>query len=195
MGRKGCVVGDDKNWNYLYSDEKGINKTGLGWVDSFMYFAYSVIVYATDSENNVVHASSFKWLNAGWAKINMVKSSHILEGIKRFATDYEEILESPGLPETDTLRQKYLDLKQAPETDLRPQASSYLQALSKSEAMKTCPKSFRTMVSSGEYLEQMGREEMVRVLLLEYIKENMGRESLISSKNQPQKTQPLALNP
>jgi hypothetical protein len=195
VGKKGCVVGDDKNWNYLYSDEKGINKTGLGWVDSFMYFAYSVIVYAADTTNNVVRVSSFKWLNAGWAKINMVKSSHILEGIKRFASDYKEVLESPDLPEPDKLQQKYLDLKQADEPDLRLQASSYLQALNESEAIKTCPKSFRNMVSSGEYLEQMSREEMIRVLLLEYIKENIGRESFISSKSQIQKAQTLALSP
>ena len=42
IGRKGCVVGDDANWNYLYSDETGLTKTGLGWVDSYMYDAHSI---------------------------------------------------------------------------------------------------------------------------------------------------------
>lgn len=195
VGKKGCVVGDDSDWNYLYSGEKGINKMGLGWVDSYMYYAYSVIVYVANDEKNVVNVGSFKWLNAGWAKINMVKSSHILDGIKRFSSDFKEVLEAPGLPDTEALESRYSELQQSSEEELRQQVMPYLQALNDSNAIKTCPNSFKSMVTSGEYLQQMSREEMVRVILLEYVKENIGKESLISSEIQVNKGRSLASNP
>jgi hypothetical protein len=179
VGKKGCVVGDDKNWNYLYSDQKGLNKTGLGWVSSYMYQAYSVIIYVADSSTNTVHVGSFKWLNAGWAKINMVKSSHILNGIKRFASDFKAVLESPGLPEPSVLADKYRELQQSSEQVLRQQVSQYLQAMSGPENEKVCSSPFKDLVSSGEYLQQMSRGEMVKVLLLEYIKACMGKEPLV----------------
>lgn len=181
VGRKGCVVGDDKNWNYLYSDEKGINTTGLSWVDSYMYFADSVIVYVADPSGNTLQVASFKWLNAGWAKINMVKASHILEGIKRFATDFKDILEAPSLPDPESLERKYAELKQTSEEQLRQLVSPYFAALSESEDIKSCPSSFRKMVSSGEYLANIERDEMVRILLLEYVKMKLGRAPLLST--------------
>ncbi len=189
VGKKGCVVGDDKNWNYLYSDQKGLNKTGLGWVSSYMYQAHSVIIYVADSSTNTVHVGSFKWLDAGWAKINMVKSSHILNGIKRFASDFKAVLESPGLPEPSVLADKYRELQQSSELILRQQVAHYLQAMSGSENEKVCSSPFKGLVSSGEYLQQMNRGEMVKVLLLEYIKECMGRKPLVSLASQPTQSQ------
>lgn len=194
VGKKGCVVGEDKDWNYLYSGEKGINKMGLGWVDSYMYYAYSVIIFVANTETNMVNVGSFKWLNAGWAKINMVKSSHILDGIKRFSSDFKAVLESPGLPETEVLESKYSELQQKSEEKLRQQVFPYLQALNDSDAIKTCPSSFKSMVTSGEYLQQMSREEMVRVILLEYVKENIGKDALISSETQAKNERTLASN-
>lgn len=190
VGKKGCVVGDDKNWNYLYSGETGLNKTGLGWVDSYMYYADSVIIYIADSSANVLRVGSFKWLNAGWAKINMVKSSHILNGMKRFASDFKAVLESPGLPEARVLEGKYKELLLFSEQDLRQMVAPYLQALSDTGVLDACSKIFRSMVSSGKYLQQMSHGEMVRVLLLEYIKGYVGREPLgrIASQRMPTET-------
>ncbi len=42
VGKKGLVVGDDSDWNYLYTGEKGCTRTGLGWVKSYMYASDSV---------------------------------------------------------------------------------------------------------------------------------------------------------
>ena len=195
VGRKGCVVGDDKNWNYLYSDEKGINTTGLGWVDSYMYFADSVIVYIADPAGHTLRVGSFKWLNAGWAKINMVKASHILEGIKRFATDFKDILEAPSLPDPASLERKYMELKQTDEEQLRQRVSPYFAALSESEDINSCPSSFRKMVSSGEYLESIERDEMVRILLLEYVKTKLGRDTLLSDSSDSKSDQVVVSSP
>ncbi|MGB3223568.1 MAG: hypothetical protein WBB23_12270 [Desulforhopalus sp.] len=192
VGKKGCVVGDDSNWNYLYSGEKGLNTTGLGWVSSYMYHAHSVLIYVVDSSANTIRVGSFKWLNAGWAKMNMVKSSHILNGIIRFASDFKEVLESPGLPDALVLENKYKGLLQRNEQDLRKTVSQYLQALKDSGASELRSNPFKKLISSGKYLEQMDKEELVKVVLLEYVKENIGKKSLISlasqSKEKPTST-------
>lgn len=180
VGKKGCVVGNDKDWNYLYSDETGLNKGGMGWVSSYMYKAHSVIIYVADSEKQVVHIGSFKWLDAGWAKINMVKSSHILNGIKRFASDFKTVLEAPGLPTAQDLAEKYRTLLQSDEVELRQSASVYLQALVDEGSKGVLSNPFKKLLSSGQYLEEMSRGEMVKVLLLDYIKKNIGKESLVS---------------
>jgi hypothetical protein len=185
VGKKGCVVGDDNNWNYLYSEEKGLNTTGLGWVDSYLYHANSILIYVVDSSSNVIHVGSFKWLDAGWAKMNMVKSSHILNGIKRFASDFKTVLEAPGLPKAPVLADKYRELLHSSEQSLRRMVSSYLQALSNSGASELRANPFKSLLSSGEYLRQMSHEEMVRVLLLEYVKGCIGKEPLVRFASQP----------
>ena len=45
VGKRGVVLGDDTDWTYLYSDKKGLDKPGLGWVSSYMYDSFSIIVY------------------------------------------------------------------------------------------------------------------------------------------------------
>jgi hypothetical protein len=179
VGKKGCVVGDDKDWNYLYSDETGLNKTGLGWADTYMYQAQSVLIYVVDSSSNVIHVGSFKWLNAGWAKMNMVNSGHILTGIKRFASDFKVVLEAPGLPGPLVLADKYRGLLKSSEQGLRQKVSSYLQALRRTGASELHSDPFEELLASGKYLQQMSREELVKVLLLEYVKACIGREPLV----------------
>ncbi len=175
VGKKGCIVGDDRDWNYLYADVTGLNKTGLGWVDSYMYYADSVIIYVADSLENVIYVGSFKWLNAGWAKINMVNSDHILNGIKRFALDFKAVLEAPGLPAVPLLAGKYRALKESSEESLRQMVSPYLQGLISSGASGVRSNPFKSLLASGEYLQQMNHEEMVKVLLLEYVKGCMAK--------------------
>ena len=176
VGKRGCVVGNDQNWNYLYSDEKGLNKLGMEWVSSYLYSAHSIVVYVTDTSTNTIRVGNFKWLDAGWAKINMVKSSHILNGIKRFAMNFKEVLESPGLPDVRTLAQKYKELKQSSEENLRHMVSSYLSALQSSGAPEVQSDPFNGLITSGEYVKKMSREEMVKVVLLEYVKSCIGKE-------------------
>ncbi len=179
VGKKGCIVGDDKDWNYLYSQETGLNTFGLGWVESYMYSAHSVIVYVADSSANVIHVGSFKWLNGGWAKMNMVNSNHILTGIKRFASDFKEVLEAPGLPDPLVLEDTYRKLQESSVQRLRQKVSPYLLALKQTDAAALQSNPFKTLLSSGTYLQQMSHEDLVQVLLLEYVKSWVGKESLV----------------
>jgi hypothetical protein len=184
VGKKGCIVGSDQDWNYLYSQETGLNTFGMGWVESYMYYAHSVLVYVADSSANVLHVGSFKWLNAGWAKMNMVNSNHILNGIKRFAADFKTVMESPGLPAPLVLENKYKELHQSSEKDLRQLVSHYLDALVSSGASGPNSNPFKSLLSSGEYLQQMDHQELVKVVLLEYVKESIGKASLVDFVSQ-----------
>ena len=78
VGKKGTALGEEGDWDYLYSGETGLNKTGLGWVKSYIYDSFSVIVFfeTGDREPKLV-CGSFKWLNAGWARMNMVSPALI----------------------------------------------------------------------------------------------------------------------
>lgn len=173
VGKRGCIVGDDKNWNYLYSQKTGLNKIGLGWVDAYMYKGSSVMVYVTDTSTGRIRAGLFKWLNAGWSKINMVKSHHILGGIKRFAADLKAVLEAPDLPDIEDVSYKFQELKAKDEEELRRLVSPYLELIVSSGDTGTCPSSFIDSVASGKYLEQMNSEEIIRILMLNYLKNHI----------------------
>lgn len=178
VGKKGCVVGDDQDWTYLYSGETGLNKMGLGWVNSYMYKAASVVVYLFDSEAQTVKISSFKWLNAGWKKINMVKSRHILKGIKRYASNFKEVMESPGLPTSSRIIGKIDELQQKSDEQLRLLVTPYLESLNSLNSSEVCSNPFKDQLASGDYLKQIQREEIIRIILLEYMKVSIGKDPL-----------------
>ncbi len=163
----------DKSWNYLYSDRVGLSKAGLGWVNSYLYNAESMIIYVVDSSKGVIHVGLFKWLDAGWAKLNMVNSNHILNGIKRFASDFKRILEAPGLPGPTILAEKHRQLQRSSKQNLQETISPYLQNLVNSGTSDECSGRFNSSLSSGEYLQGMSHEEMVKILMLEYLKESI----------------------
>ncbi len=179
VGKKGCIVGNDKNWNYLYSEETGLNTFGLGWVESYMYSAQSVVVYVADSAKGIIHVGSFKWLNGGWARMNMVNSNHILEGMKRFAADFKTVLEAPGLPDSPVVEKTYRQLRQRSVEGLRQMAGPYFQALIQSGAAELEANPFKTLLSSQTYLQQLSHKDLVQVLLLEYVKGWIGKEPLL----------------
>ena len=174
VGRRGCIVGNDGNWDYLYSEKTGLNTLGLGWVHSYMYGAYSVMLYIPDPETGTIKSAIFKWLNAGWQKINMVKAHHIRGGIERFAAAMKSVLESPNLPEINEIVGKYQELQQKDEEELRRLVAPYLESIGSVEDAGSCPSHFISSVASGEYLQQMESEEIIRILLLEYIKTHIG---------------------
>ncbi len=179
VGKKGCIVGNDKDWNYLYSEETGLNTFGLGWVESYMYSADSVVVYVADTAKGIIHVGSFKWLNGGWAQMNMVNSNHILEGMKRFAADFKTVLEAPGLPNSPVIEKTYRQLQQNSVEDLRQMAGPYFQALIQTGATELQTNPFKTLLSSQAYQQQMSHEDLVQVLLLEYVKSWIGKEPLV----------------
>ena len=182
VGRKGAIIGPDTDWNYFYSGQKGLSKTGLGWVDSYMYDAFSVsILFEPGTSKTQTRYMAFKWLRAGWGGINMVKQENIMEGCNRFASGFKKVLESPQLPEAGHLIDIYARIKGLSDQDLTAKLQPIGRALQK--LSRTDPalsqRDFQDMIESGRYLDGMSREEREDLLMTELMKLSLGRMSFL----------------
>jgi len=178
VGRKGFIVGSDDDWTYFYSGEPGLNVTGLGWVKSYMYDSAGLSVYTEAGPGaGLVRIANFKWLRAGWSNINMVQNEHIRQGLVRFARSFKEIMESPRLPAVKTLEADCLKIAGLPEAAMRDRMKSYRRLLAahgeklSGGARKNLPEAFW----SESYWEGLSREEMQSLLVLETLKEHLGK--------------------
>jgi len=182
VGKKGVILGADDNWTYLYSGQNGITRPGLGWVSSYMYDSYSVAVYS-ELENGKpgIRCGTFKWVNAGWAQINMVKREHIYSGLVRYAKAFKEILEAPVLPGVEQIAEIYSQIRSYNLAQLQEKFYSYLNTLeARHRNDHDFPqKWFREWFKSNRYVQMLTKEEMESVLMVEYIKHTLGREPQI----------------
>jgi hypothetical protein len=178
VGKKGVVVGSDDDWNYLYSGIKGLNKTGLGWVDSYMYDSYSIIVYyEMESGKPLVKCGAFKWLNAGWKKINMVKRDHIYRGLQRYAETYKSIIENLSLPDADNIESAYSRMSDLDVAKLRDINRAYLHSLKEKYAQdrSLSAKWIARLFEDDVYVNSMNRDELQAVLVIEHLKRALGK--------------------
>ncbi|MBE9536959.1 MAG: hypothetical protein IMF07_07230 [Proteobacteria bacterium] len=173
VGRKGVVIGPDKDWNYFYSGKKGLTKKGLGWVKSRMYNSFSISLFYEKGEiNGKVRCATFSWMSAGWSGINMVKTKHILKGIKRYASDFEFIMESPSLPSAEDLAAKLSELKALSHEERRMRLAPMLSFfLKESDRGKSLARpAFAKLVKKGEYFARMSDEQVESALFTEEMK-------------------------
>jgi hypothetical protein len=178
VGKKGIVLGSDENWDYFYSGQKGLTKTGLGWVRSYMYDSASIVVYyEVGRDTPRVRCGIFKWLNAGWAEINMVKKNHIHRGLKRFGKTFKAIMEYPSLPKATELAKNFSRIEQLPLEGLRDRTKTYFRILEDryTDDILILKKYLSELFTDDKYLSQMTREEMQSILVLEYMKSILGK--------------------
>ena len=178
VGKKGYVLGSDDNWDYFYSGKPGLTVPGFGWVRSYMYDSSGInIFYEIDPYAPLTRCVTFKWLRAGWSKINAVKNHHIHNGMKRFAKSFKEILEYPDLPGMDTLSDAYAKIRAMSENELKEGIKIYLNNLENRygrdyrPARTWSPKIFK---DQSPWL-QMSTEAMQSVLMMEYMKYALGK--------------------
>jgi hypothetical protein len=180
-GKKAFALGGDKDWNYLYTQETGVNKAGLGWVTPYMYESFSITVFVELPDKSSVKCAMFKWLNAGAANINMVKKHHIQEGIKRFETGFKMVLENPNLPKPLELAAAFSQIDDLPIEDMRNEISRYFHKVTEryhqDDVFKD--KKLTEFFKSSEYLNQLTREEMKSILNLEYMKTILKKNPVI----------------
>jgi hypothetical protein len=178
VGKKGYVLGPDDNWDYFYSGKPGLAKAGLGWVRSHMYDSYGInIYYEIDPSAPLVRFAAFKWVRAGWSKINVVKKHHIHNGIKRFAKSFKQIMEYPSLPGIDAFGDAYSKIKALSEDELKERMKIYLDILENRYGRDYRPSrawSPRVFKDRSPWF-QMSTEAMQSVLMMEYMKHAMGK--------------------
>ncbi len=177
VGRKGYVLDEENAWHYIYSGEKGITKTGLGWVDSFMYDGFSCSFFIqSDDQPDQVKVAIFKWLRAGWNDMNFVKYSHIRDGLERYGIILRQILENPDLPPPTQLAAVNRRIRDLPMDQLRQMNRDYLLALKNNYGRKWAfPGSwFKKHVVQGDYVGQLTRPQLEAVVFLEYMNHAIG---------------------
>jgi hypothetical protein len=178
VGKKGLVVGDDSDWNYLYTGEKGCTRTGLGWVKSYMYASDSIMVYYEMTEP-VPHlrCAVFKWVDAGWAGINMAQPHHIKKGVQRFVNTFKQIMESTRLPAPSVLATTIQQIDNLSMDELKQKVRDYFGRLKEHHQndSRLNRKWFARLFDGGRYIEEMSREELTAVVCKEYLKYLLGK--------------------
>jgi hypothetical protein len=177
VGKKGVTLGADEEWNYLYTGDAGVPKFGLGWVRAYMYDSYSVMVYIeTDPAAPRTRLGIFKWVRAGWQDINMVRSYHIYRGMNRFAKGFTEVLHSPSLADTSAITAEVTRIRQLSQDELKSAPRRYLDRLKKqyrhSDAF--AENDTASLFEDDRYLNQLNREQMEAILIIEYLKNAAG---------------------
>ena len=178
VGKKGYVLGSDDNWDYFYSGKPGLSIPGLGWVKSHMYDSYGINIYMEiDSGAPLLRCAVFRWITAGWSKINVVKRHHIHNGIKRFEKSFKEVMEHPSLPDIDTLSDVYSKIKALTEHELGLRIEAYLNILEKSYGSDyRPPRRWSPQVFKDKKAWfQMSPAAMQSVLMIEYMKHALGK--------------------
>ncbi len=178
VGKKGLVIGPDRNWEYLYSGETGVGKFGLGWVRSYMYDSSGIIIYyEVDPGEPLTQIAVFKWVRAGWKDINFVKRSHIHNGLLRFAEDFKAILENPELPDPVQLARSCSDIRSLSDEQLRLVVGEHLSSIEQiSRRDELLPKTTIDDLMQGQrYLNSLSRNEMENLLALVYLKQILDR--------------------
>ena len=183
VGRKGWVLGNDDDWSYLYTRDKGLNVKGLGWANTYMYDSYGITVYyEPDPETPSVTCGTFSWLKAGWAGMNMVQPRHIHQGLERVAHAFTTVMENPRLPEPARLAETFSKSRNLPTPTLREYARDYLAGLEKRIASSaTLRKKVGGTFDSRTLLDQMNRDELYAVVALDYFKKLLGRNPVMTS--------------
>lgn len=179
VGKKGAIVGDDSNWDYIYSGEEGATARAISWMDTYMYDSATVAFFYKQDDGNTGYAV-YKWLSAGWASLNVVKASHIISGTERFIKGVHEILLSDMLPEAEAIAAKVRELEAMSKEELvkkmQPYSSKLATVYESDSILKR--KDFSRIIENAGYAESLNKDELVHALVKLYVKERIGRPIL-----------------
>lgn len=178
VGNKGYILGSDENWDYYYTGKPGLTLPGLGWIRSYMYDSFGIAIYhEMDKDDPLVRCAVFKCVRAGWAKINVVKTMHIYDGLLRFSKSFKEIMESPRLPAEEDLAHVFSGIRNLPVAALQSKMNIYAQILQKRYGRSRSPsaKWNPELLQNKSHWAQMSKLEMQSVLIVEYMKSVLGK--------------------
>jgi len=180
VGRKGAIL-NDKEWEYFYSGIEGLNKGMLSWMDTFMYKSGSVQVFVEhDAATPKSSVFLFKWLNAGWSGMNVVKRKHIYEGSLRYARSFSKILETSTLTPEEVAQalKGVADMNNAEISTLIGEYSKNFEVRFKSDP-KLKKREYAKVIADGGYASVLDAEARSSILALEKLKCLMGMDTLL----------------
>jgi len=178
VGKKGLIIGPDDNWDYIYSGRPGVTMPGLGWVRSYMYDSYSIaFYYELDAANPLMRFAVFKWVRAGYKKVNFVRTIKIYNGTIRFSNVFKEVLESPDLPDTADLVNACADIQNLSNEQYREIVADYLKSVEERSLTEgfLSKNQVNEWINGQKYVNSLNREEMQAQVMLVYLKQLLGK--------------------
>ena len=163
VGTKGYLVGRDEDSRYVYSDEEGLTRAGLGWVSSRIQTNVSIGVYLDEGKG--VRCGVFQWMRAGWSGLSVIKESHIKDSLVRYRQRIGAVLHAPDLPAPEELELLFRTLDGKSDADLRREAEPAL-ALYLEQARRDNNKTAARILEDG-YAGLLDRGELVGLMMRE----------------------------
>ena len=178
VGRKAAIVGNDSNWNYVYTKVVGSTLKLVGWAATYMYDSATVSLTYPSGEGGGL--ALFKWVKAGWSNMNMVKSKHIRSGGERFLANMRQVLDAQNLPEPVAIYERHHALAGMEDAALRTAFEPHAAALANSARSDSVLSSadFQAVLKDGAYARQLERADLISELMKLYMKERLGMRDL-----------------
>jgi hypothetical protein len=143
-----------------------------------MYDSYAVVIYRElQTHPRTVRFGVFKWVRAGWAGINLVRSEHIYDGMLRFGYAFKEIIEDPQIVDAGHIEQTCNSIRHLSDKELRVIVQAYLERLENrctAEGVLST-REIEEFFTQGKYLRSLDRYEMEAIVALEFIKQMLGK--------------------
>lgn len=185
VGKVGAILGKDDEWHYLYSKEVGSNLSLARWAETYMYDSANLTLFFESSPHAATtEMAFFKYVRAGWASMNMVKSKHIYEGSQRYLNGLRQILESPHRPSAESIENKYMEFKNMQTEQMRNNLVPFSTALAPWGEGKSDISSakFKKVLSSQEYVASLSQRQMGSELLKQFLKKTLQKPLFAPSK-------------
>ncbi|MDR2892651.1 MAG: hypothetical protein LBV80_06160 [Deltaproteobacteria bacterium] len=181
VGKKGGIIEPYSNWDFVYSNEQGATASGIGWADTYMYSSASIVLLYPEGENGESTGySMFKWLDAGWAGMNMVKKKHILSGAERTFKGVLEVMGQADSPAPEALEQIVSRVLAYDNETLLEHSRKYCAALA--ELSKDDPiledEEFQVLLQDGNYARHLSRERLESLVIKLELKRLLGKPVL-----------------
>ena len=181
VGKKAATIGEYSDWDFVYSGVKGTMAKGLGWAESYIYSSASIVVLYEDVPGGKdTGYAMYRWMDAGWKSMNMVKPGHIRAGAERSFAGLKAFMESPKRPTPEAIDAYMhsvgaLDLP-ALQKRFAPYSAKVEEATSTTPALKT--EEFQAVIKDGGYGKTMSRDELIAAFAVNYIKQQLGKPLL-----------------
>jgi len=191
VGKKGAILGDDTDLNYIYTPTEGTNLPMLGWAKTQVYTSATISIYTQlDNSPQNTQTYTFKWTSAGWNNLNVVEASHIIEGVERFSNSLRAFLESPNRPSPEELSAEMQKITSFTEAELFSAMQPYVDFLKTAVADNEIltVKDFAAMLKGNAYPTTFTHAALSSDLIKQYSKQALAVKTVPQPETAPKAT-------
>ena len=188
VGKKAAHIGDYEEWDFIYSGAAGTLAKGIGWADTFIYSSASIAVFYEDAPGGKITGyAMYRWMDAGWSGMNMVKDHHIVSGAERSFKGLWAFLESPKRPAPDVVASYVASLEALDIAALREWFHPYSVRVEESAASVPALKTddFQKIIKDAGYGNSLTKDEIISAMSINFIKQQLGKPLLAGPLNGP----------